>query len=214
MMNSKLFRARCALAVVALCMAATQTAEAGAGLLGLDHPVALDDRGIWARRNQVLLIEAMLVGEAGAGLWEGAETRFGHTIWQSIDATLVSGAAAQVLKFTFSRERPNQTNNPDRWFTGHGNASFPSGEVTVTSSIVTPLILEYGAEHPAMYALEALPIYDAIARVKVHGHWQSDVLAGLALGSATGYIMHQRPGTPIVVSVMPHGIFVGLKMRF
>ena len=138
---SKLLRGRCALALVALCIATLPTAKAGGGLLGLDHPVALDDKGIWARRNQVLLLDALLAGEVGAGLWEGGETRFGHTIWQSIDATLVSGAAAQALKFTFTRERPNQTNNPDRWFTGHGNASFPSGEVTVASSIVTPLIL-------------------------------------------------------------------------
>jgi undecaprenyl-diphosphatase len=30
-------------------------------------------------------------------------------------------------------------------------------------------------------------VYDAIARVKTHGHWQSDVIAGWALGTAGGY---------------------------
>ena len=203
-----------ALALIVLCIGMEPPARAGGGLLGLDHPVTLDDKGIWARKNQVLLLDAMLIGEAGAGLWEGGETRFGRTIWQSIDATLVSGIAAQALKLTFSRERPNETNDPDKWFAGHGHASFPSGEVTVTSSIVTPLILEYGRDYPAVYALEALPIYDAIARVKVHGHWQSDVIAGFVLGSATGYFMHQRQGTPLVLSVMPHGIYVGLRTRF
>jgi undecaprenyl-diphosphatase len=50
--------------------------------------------------------------------------------------------------------------------------------------------------------------------VKVHGHWQSDVIAGFALGSATGYVMHKRKGSPLILSVMPHGIFVGLEHEF
>jgi hypothetical protein len=86
--------------------------------------------------------------------------------------------------------------------------------VTATSSIVAPLILEYGADHPAVYALEALPVYDAIVRVKVHGHWQSDVVADFELGSATGSVIHHRQGMPITLSLMAHGIFVGLRTRF
>ena len=46
--------------------------------------------------------------------------------------------------------------------------------------------LEYGHDNPAVYALELLPLYDAIARVKVQSHWQTDVLAGFALGAVTG----------------------------
>lgn len=187
------------------------SARAGSGLLGLDHVVALDNKGIWARNNQLLLLDSMLAAEVAAGLWEGGDTRFGHTIWQSIDATAVGGVVSEVFKYALSRERPSQTNNPNEWFKGHGAQSFPSGEVTVVSAIVTPLVLEYRSDNPAIYALEALPIYDAIARVKVHGHWQSDVIAGFAIGSAAGYFMHQRQHTPLVLSVMPHGIFVGFK---
>ncbi len=43
--------------------------------------------------------------------------------------------------------------------------------MTVSSAIVTPIVLEYRHDHPIVYALELLPAYDAIARVKVHGHW-------------------------------------------
>ena len=186
-------------------------AQAGSGLLGLDHPVTYDSAGIWKRSNQVLLLDSMLVGEVGLGLWAGGESRFGRTIWQSIDATVVGGAATEILKYAFSRERPSETNDPNQWFKGHGAQSFPSGEVTVISSIVTPLVLEYRADDPAVYALEALPIYDAIARVKVHGHWQSDVIAGFAIGTAAGYFMHQRRHSPLILSGMPHGIYVGLK---
>ena len=186
-------------------------AQAGSGLLGLDHVVPLDDHGIWARRNQTALIDLLVVGAVGAAVWEGGETRFGRTLWQSIDATVAGFTVSEALKYTLSRARPNQTDNPNKWFQGGGDQSFPSGEVTATSAIVTPLILEYGATHPSVYLLELLPVYDAIARVKVHGHWQSDVLAGFALGSGAGWLVHRRSGTPWVLSVMPHGIYVGLR---
>ena len=176
--------------------------------------MTLDDKGIWARKYQLWLLDSMLAAEVGAGLWQGGDTRLGHTVWQSIDATVVGGAVTEILKVSFSRQRPSQTNDPNEWFKGHGAESFPSGEVTVVSAIVTPLVLEYRSENPAVYALEALPIYDAVARVKVHGHWQSDVIAGYAIGSAAGYFMHQRRNTPLVLSVMPHGVYVGLKRSF
>jgi undecaprenyl-diphosphatase len=200
----------------ALCftVAAVESAQAGGGLFGLDHLVTKDDHGIWARKNQMLLFNAMLVGEGVAAVWAGGESRFGRTMWKSIDATLVSGVAAQGLKFAFSRARPNESPDPNQWFQGSGHASFPSGEATLTSAIVTPIILEYRDDHPLVYALAVLPLYDAVARVKTRGHWQSDVIAGLALGTTTGYFMHHRSRTPIVLSVMPQGIYVGLGKRF
>ncbi len=113
-------------------------------------------------------------------MWEGGETRFGRTLWQSIDASAASGLVALGVKYAFSRVRPDASNNdPNLWFKGGGNQSFPSGEVTEVSSIVTPLVLEYGHDHPWVYALEALPVYDGIARIKVQAHWQSDVLRWL-----------------------------------
>ena len=78
---------------------------------------------------------------------------------------------------------------------------------------MTPYVLEYGPEHPGAYALELLPVYDAIARVKVQAHWQTDVIAGFAIGSAAGYLAH-RPDSPFLVSLLPHGVSVGLKARF
>jgi undecaprenyl-diphosphatase len=74
-------------------------------------------------------------------------------------------------------------------------------------------VLEYGSDHPAAYALEILPVYDAIARVKVQAHWQSDVIAGFALGTASGYLAHQR-GSPFILGLLPHGFSVGLRSRF
>jgi len=182
------------------------------GPFGIDYRVTYDDSGIWARSNQTALINGMIATVAVGALWEGGEDRLGKTFWQSVDAGVISGAASIALKYAFSRERPSQTSDPNQWFTGHGQ-SFPSGEVTTVSSLVTPFVLEYGREYPAVYALELLPVYDAIARVKTWGHWQSDVIAGVALGTASGYLLH-RPGSPLIFSVMPHGIQIGFRKRF
>ena len=179
---------------------------------GIDHKVPYDDSGIWNRSVQTALINGLIVAEVGGALWQGGEDRLGLTLWRSVDSTLVGAASETALMYIFSRERSSQTDDPNRWFTGNGQ-SFPSGEVTVTTAIVTPFILEYAHEHPAMYALELIPLYDAIARVKVHAHWQTDVMAGWALGTATAYFMHERH-SPLVLSIMPHGIQIGLKMQF
>ncbi len=202
------------LCLLVIACAGAPRAEAGGGLFGLDHYVTLDDSGIWKRRNQLLLLDGMLATEAGIALWRGGDDRLGHTAWQSIDATLVGGVASEVLKRTFTRERPNETNDPNQWFQGSGHNSFPSGEATITSAIVTPFILEYGHDHPGVYALALLPAYDAVARVKVHGHWQSDVLAGLALGTAAGWFAHERTRTPLVLGMLPHGFYVGFRHSF
>ncbi len=188
-------------------------ALAGGGPLGIDHHVNEDDSGIWKRQYQRDLIEVMIVGEIAGAIWEGGETRLGKTFWQSIDATVLGGATAEVLKVTFSRERPTETDNPNKFFQGGGHRSFPSGEVTAVSAIVTPFVLEYHQDSPSVYALELLPVYDMVARVKVRGHWQSDVLAGFALGIASGIYAHSQ-SQPMILTMLPQGFMVGLRKRF
>jgi undecaprenyl-diphosphatase len=169
--------------------------------------------GIWSRKNQLVLQDvAPLVVIAGA-LWEGDGTRLGHASWQAIDSLAVSTVAAAGMKLAFGRSRPTQTNDPNQWFQGRGHSSFPSGEVMEITTAVTPYVLEYGADHPAVWALELLPAYDAIARVKSHAHWQSDVLASFAIGTGIGYYMHARSSS-ISVAILPHGVSVGWKKSF
>jgi membrane-associated phospholipid phosphatase len=183
------------------------------GPLGIDHRWAYDDSGIWRRSNQRILMDSLIGGEVLCGLWEGGQTRFGNTCWRAIDSSLIASASAQVLKYVFTRARPIQGNDPNAWFQGGSHYSFPSGEVAAVSSIVAPFVFEYGNQQPGVWALEALPLYDAIARMKVQAHWQTDVLAGFAIGTAAGYYAHQRD-SPLVLSVMPHAILVGLRRRF
>ncbi|MBV8145504.1 MAG: phosphatase PAP2 family protein [Gammaproteobacteria bacterium] len=185
---------------------------------GIDHLVPYDDSGIWKRSNQEVVEYGLIAIEVGGALWEGGESRLGGAFWTSIDSSVAAGVVAQVMKVSFSRVRPADSGpppgDPHLWFQGHGNQSFPSGEVTEVSSIVTPFILEYGHDHPGVYALELLPLYDAIARVKVQAHWQTDVLAGWALGSGTAWLIHRSPNSPFILKVMPHGIYVGIGKKF
>jgi undecaprenyl-diphosphatase len=192
-------------------LAAAPVSAAGGGPLGIDHPVAYDDSGIWSRHEQRLLETGIILTELGGALWFGGEDRLGKTFWESIDASAFSAVSAVALKYAFGRERPSQTNDPNEWF--KGGRSFPSGEVTLQASFVTPFIAEYGAEHPTVWALELLPAYDAVARVKTHGHWQTDVLAGWGLGTLWG-VYTQNRASPFFLGVMPHGIVVGLHTTF
>jgi undecaprenyl-diphosphatase len=186
---------------------------AGGGPFGIDHRVAYDNSGIWKRSIQKDLAAATALGVIGGALWEGGDDRLGKTFWQSLDSTVLSVGSAQVMKFAFSRERPAQTADPNAFFKGSGKQSFPSGEVAEIAGAVTPFVLEYGPDHPAVYGLEGLVLYDMIARVKVRGHWQSDVLVGAGIGTAFGFYAHGRD-TPLILGWMPHGIYVGFKKKF
>lgn len=184
---------------------------------GVDHLVPYDNSGIWNRTNQEVIEYGLPIVMVGGALWEGGESRFGRTLWQSTDAWVASGILSIAMKYTFSRVRPRDSGpggDPNLWFKGNGNQSFPSGEVTSVTSIVTPFMLEYGSDHPGVYALALLPVYDAIGRVKQQAHWQTDVIAGAALGAGTAWLMHRNPGTPYILSVMPHGIYVGISKRW
>ncbi len=83
----------------------------------------------------------------------------------------------------------------------------------LTIAAVTPFMLEYGRENPWVYGLAALPAYDAVARVKVQGHWQSDVIAGAALGFAAGFLAHQQDN-PFILHALPGGFEIGFRKRF
>ena len=180
---------------------------------GLDHRLSYDNSGIWSHNVELAVMYTMIAGEVACGAWEGGETRLGKTCWQAIDSSVVSGILAQAGKYIFTRARPSQTDNPNLWFQGHGNYSFPSGEVTAVTSIVTPFMLEYGHDNPATYALVLLPVYSGVARMKEWGHWQTDVLASWALGGVAGYWASTRD-TPLILSLLPHGVMVGLHTQF
>lgn len=188
-------------------------ASAGGGFLGIDHRLNPDNSGIWNRNIQNALIYTLVGTEIIGAVWEGGETRLGKTFWQSIDSSAIGAGSAEAMKHIFTRSRPSQGNNPNAWFQGGSHYSFPSGEVTTVTAIITPFVLEYRHDYPAVYALELLPLYDAVARMKSQAHWQTDVLAGFALGTLAGYYAHSRD-SPLILSVLPGGFMVGLHKKF
>ncbi|HEX5121850.1 MAG TPA: phosphatase PAP2 family protein [Rhodanobacteraceae bacterium] len=187
--------------------------RAGGGPFGIDHTVPYDNSGIWARSNQEFLLDATIVTVIGGSLALGDQDKLGDTFWRSFDSMAFSGAAAQAGKWIFQRKRPSQTDDPNEFFKGTQYQSFPSGEVAAIAGAVTPFVYAYGRDHPAVYALELLPAYDAIARVKVHGHWQSDVLVGWGIGTGVG-IWAARRESPLILSWLPGGFEVGFVHRF
>ncbi len=195
-------------------MLLSRLAAAASGPLGIDYRLGYDSSGIWARGNSLALEKGVVLLEVGGALWLGGKTKLGQTFWRSLDASVGSALiSAQVLKYAFGRERPSQTDNPNEWFKGPHAQSFPSGEVTLQASFVTPFIMAYHQHHPWVWSLELLPLYDAEARMKEWGHWQTDVLAGWALGTAWGIYASDRK-SPFLLSFMPNGIVVGLHKSF
>ncbi len=197
------------LAILASCASSARAA----GLSFVDHRLNEDTGGVWAIGKTPDFPAALTVVTAGGAFWEGGESRLGRTLWQALDADAISGLAVTAMKYTFQRERPSQTSDPNEWFKGPHSQSFPSGDVATTASLVTPLIWEYHDDKPWIYSLAALPLFDMEARMKARGHWQTDVLAGAGVGFLSGYFARKFKN-PLILSVMPHGVSVGLRREF
>ena len=186
---------------------------ASGGPLGIDHRIHYDNRGIWNRSDQNILMYGTVVTVVGGALAFGDQDKLGDTFWRSVDALAVTSIGTEGLKLAFQRERPSQTSDPNRFFAGTHAQSFPSGEVAAISAAVTPFMVNYGPDHPAVYALALLPVYDAIARVKTRGHWQSDVLVGAAIGAGVGLWATHRH-SPLIIGWLPGGFQVGFIHHF
>ena len=183
------------------------------GPFGIDHKVNKDTTGIWNPDVYRGMLLGLTVGQVGLALWEGGESRLGNTAWRGIDSEIIAAVSAEAMKHMFTRVRPADTDDPGLWFQGEPNHSFPSGEAATAASIVTPYILEYGNDHPSVYALALVPLYVGVGRVKAQAHWQTDVIAGWAVGGLAGWYAHERD-TPLLLQVMPHTIVVGIKKKF
>lgn len=202
--------------VCVLCAAATISCStwAAGGPLGIDHKLNLDESGIWSRPHQTAVENLSAVAVLSGALWEGNDTRLGRTFWKASESMAIADLSAQGLKMVFRRPRPRELDDPNAWFRSGGTyRSFPSGEVTHISAIVTPFIAEYGHDHPAVWGLAALPLYVGAARMKSQAHWQTDVLAGAALGAGVGYWESTRESA-WSATVLPRGLTVGFHKQF
>ncbi|MDE2293413.1 MAG: phosphatase PAP2 family protein [Elusimicrobia bacterium] len=200
------------LALAALVLLAPAAARADCAHL-IDCRVRKGTSGVWALAPSPAFPAAVIGLAAVGAVYDGGETRLGKTLWQSLDSAALSGAATFGLKESFQRARPTQSQSPDDWFSGRTHQSFPSGDVSAVTSVTFPLIAEYRSDHPSVWALALLPLFDMAARVKYNAHWPTDVLAGAAVGAAAGWAA-RRPSSPVILGLLPHGFAVGLRARF
>jgi len=145
----------------------------------------------------------------------GNKTRFGKTVYKSVDALLISTVATSTLKAAFGRVRPRsrgEYGGKDTWFE-YGNKSFPSGHVASVASIVTPFILEYQKECPLIHLLWALPIHQMYGRYNDGAHHKTDVAAGFAVGVLSGWIA-TKIDTPILLKWTEDGLYTGISFDF
>ena len=206
-------RARTILLALLLALSTSPAAGQNCGFSRVDHRVAYDASGMWNANVYRGLVGSLTIAEIGSAVWVGAESRFGKTMWQGIDAEIIGDVGAEAGKYIFSRVRPRTENNPCLWFQGGSNHSFPSGEASVSSALVTPYIMEYAGEYPSTWALLLLPLYVGAGRIKNQAHWQTDVVAGWAVGGLSGWYAHSRD-VPILIELLPHGVAIGLKKQF
>lgn len=120
------------------------------------------------------------------------------TSFQSgVYAMLVSGAA----KGLFGRVRPHEVDSPATFRPLSGHRSFPSGHTTLAFAIATPWVVYYPG--PLTYGLMGLSAGTAVSRLTTEHHWFTDVIAGAAVGTLTGYWLakrHLRDTTPLQVT--------------
>jgi len=132
-----------------------------------------------------------------AGTWLLAGIVDEPGAWQEVgsmlQATAFTAVSTEILKFSFGRQRPNETEDPDQWF--EGGDSFPSRHVGVAFAIGT-VLAESGDDRYRLarrilgYGLAGTTAY---LRLDHNQHWASDVAAGAALGLSTArFVMNRR----------------------
>lgn len=200
--------------LVALSAAIVAPASAqNCGWSHIDRRLSLDESGAWNPKVYRGIVDALTIAQIGGALWEGSESRFGKSMWRGIDSEIIAAVTANASKRVFTRVRPRDQDNPCLWFQSDSNFSFPSSEAAIAAGLVTPYMLEYGSEYPATYALLLLPLYVGAGRMKNQAHWQTDVLAGWAIGGISGWYSHSRD-VPILIELLPHGFLVGWRKQF
>jgi membrane-associated phospholipid phosphatase len=169
-----------------------------------------------------LALGAALYGTGRVG-GDGFLTQTGREVMRAV---LVSGAITAAAKGTVGRARPFASpGDPDDFRPGHGFtnaalASFPSGHTSAAFATATVLARELNTAHPgARWWVNPLlfggAMFVGFSRVYTRQHWPSDVVAGAALGSITGYevVAHARGDrSPIHLPLFSH-LWMGPSSR-
>jgi membrane-associated phospholipid phosphatase len=113
--------------------------------------------------------------------------------WQMVEAGGLAAVTSYALKFAVGRERPDQTDDPNKWRSG--GSSFPSFHASAAFA-VGAVLAESGNDDyrwiRRFLGYGAVAGYTAFERLKHNSHWLSDDVAGAALGGATAHFILSR----------------------
>jgi membrane-associated phospholipid phosphatase len=118
--------------------------------------------------------------------------RFQDAAFTSLEAVFLSNLLTDGLKDLVGRGRPwlDEGALYFRPFSGSQHRSFPSGHTTTIFAATTPLLLYYPSYSAA--GLFILGLGTGVLRLVEDVHWFTDVVAGGAIGVATGYWLAKR----------------------
>jgi hypothetical protein len=171
-----------------------------AGLLATDrqYSASLNPNAASIRHYKTISnvgVASLVGGSAGLYLFSFPthNERWRETGFLSSEAALDNLLTTEVLKYSFSRERPYQAGGSGAFF--HGGTSFPSENAAAAWSIAGVVAHEYPGPIPRLFAY-GLASAVSFSRIQGRQHFPSDVLVGTALGyliSQSVYTRHQDP---------------------
>jgi len=116
-----------------------------------------------------------------------------HEAWNMLEAGGLAGVTSYALKFAVGRERPDETDDPNKW--RKGGSSFPSFHAAVAFAVGGVLAESGNDDHRILrrfLGYGAVAGFTAFERLKHNSHWLSDDVAGAAVGAATAHFMLER----------------------
>lgn len=145
-----------------------------------------------------------------------------HEAWDMAEAGGLATVTTYALKFAVGRERPDQTDDPNRW--RKGGSSFPSFHAAAAFAVGTVLAESGNDDYRILrrfLGYGAVAGYTAFQRLKHNAHWLSDDVAGAAIGGATAHFILERDsernalknsGSAFSITPLPGGAMVSYNL--
>jgi membrane-associated phospholipid phosphatase len=118
------------------------------------------------------------------------DTKLQDAAFTSFQSGVYAMLASGAIKGLIGRVRPYEVDSPTTFRPLSGHRSFPSGHTTLAFAIAVPWVVYYPG--PVTYGLLGLSAGTAVSRLTTEHHWFTDVVAGAALGTLTGYWLARR----------------------
>ena len=164
-----------------------------------DHPD--HDNPVGVRCHRYAVSSTLLLASTGGAFFLGAEDRFGKSFRHRQGTASAAEETKHTTHLASIRWRALETGNVDH----HP----PNRQTSDTAALVTPFILSYKDNYPAVWLLASLPAYEMATQMKGSTQRPKDVLTGAVLGGMKGYYEHKDGSW--VFRLRPRGVFVGYR---